>query len=208
DCTLFTVGPPPRAEGDAARQLETARRMDLPLHHVASESDVAAAVSAARECDLVLDALFGTGLKRPLEPPYAALVEGLSALPLPRVAVDLPSGLDAGSARIPGAHFVADLTVTFAAPKVALVLPPASDAAGEVAITDLGVPGELIESSPAQLHLLVAEDLAVYLPARKAASHKGDFGHLLIVAGSPGKAGAAILAAPPPAAGRGGRWRG
>ncbi len=195
DCCVFTVGPPPRPQSDAALQLETVRRMELSLRHVEGGAAVAAAVAAARESDLVVDALFGTGLARPLGEPFAALVEALSALPVARLAVDLPSGLDAGRAEIPGPHFVADLTVTFAAPKVALVLGPASEAAGEVVITDLGVPADLVEASEARLHLLTAEELAPYLPPRPRAGHKGDFGHLLIVAGSAGKAGAAILAA-------------
>lgn len=194
ECRVFGVGPLPKAGSDAAQQLEIARRMGLTLERVTGEA-VPAALAAARECHVVVDALFGTGLTRSLGEPYAAIVTGLAAMPLARVAVDVPSGLDSGSAQIPGPHFVADLTVTFGAPKVALVLPPACDAAGEVAVTDLGVPGELIAASASQLHLLAAEDLAAYLPARKASSHKGDFGHLLIVAGSAGKAGAAILAA-------------
>lgn len=195
ECRVFSVGPVPRAGSDAAQQLEITRRIGLALERVSDDADVAAALAAARECHVVVDAVFGTGLTRPLGEPYASVVTGLARMPLGRVAVDVPSGLDAGSARIPGSHFVADLTVTFAAPKVALVLPPASDVAGELAITDLGIPNELVEASASQLHLLTAEDLAAYLPARKASSHKGDFGHLLIVAGSAGKAGAAILAA-------------
>jgi ADP-dependent NAD(P)H-hydrate dehydratase / NAD(P)H-hydrate epimerase len=157
--------------------------------------DLAAALAAAREHHLVIDALFGTGLGRPLTGLFARLVEALNELPLPRVAVDIPSGLAGSSAEPPGPHLVADLTVTFAAPKVAHVFPPAADAVGELVVTDLGFPPRLLEEAEGDLHLLVGEELAGLLPARARASHKGDFGHLLLVAGSLGKAGAAVLAA-------------
>ncbi|HEY2740484.1 MAG TPA: NAD(P)H-hydrate dehydratase, partial [Thermoanaerobaculia bacterium] len=91
-----------------------------------------------------------------------------------------------------------DLTVTFAAPKVAHVLVPAAGAVGELVVTDLGIPPRLIEevAEPGgRLHLLVGEELAGWLPKREDDAHKGDFGHVLLVAGSPGKAGAAILGA-------------
>ena len=195
ECQVFTVGPPARADSDAARQLEIARRMGIEPGLVASVAEVEAAVEVARQADLVVDALFGTGLSRALEEPYASLVEALSSRQVPGLAIDLPSGLDASRALVPGAHFRADVTVTFAAPKVALVLPPASEAAGEVVIADLGIPEDLIAESGARLHLLLAEELEPHLGPRPADSHKGDYGHALLVAGSAGKAGAAILAA-------------
>ncbi len=160
--------------------------------------DAAAALEAARGYDLALDALFGTGLSRALEGVFAAVVEGMNELPFPRVAVDLPSGLDASRAAPIGPCVQADLTVTFAAPKIAHVLPPAADAVGELAIADLGLPLRLVdevEEPAGRLHLLVGEELSGLLPPRDRSGHKGDYGHVLLVAGSPGKAGAAILAA-------------
>ncbi len=146
----------------------------------------------------MVDALYGTGLGRPLEGQTAALVEGLNALPVPRLAVDLPSGLNGSRRDLIGPHLVADLTVTFAAPKPAQVFAPAADAVGELVIADLGIPPELLDrpwGEEAALHLVVAEELAAWLPPRRADSHKGTYGHLLVVAGATGKSGAAILAA-------------
>lgn len=184
--------------GDAGTQLAVCRKLELPIRDVGPEDDLAPVIAAARDCDLVVDALFGTGLARPLEGVYAALVEALNELPLPRVAVDLPSGLNGSRADVFGPCVRADLTVTFAAPKRAHVFPPAAEAVGELIVTDLGFPPELVEKAPEEggpIHLLLAEELAGLLPPRAAATHKGDYGHALIVAGSPGKAGAAILAA-------------
>jgi NAD(P)H-hydrate epimerase len=186
--------------GDAEVQLGICQRQGLHIQDVGSEGDVVEALEAAREADVVVDALFGTGLARPLDGLWADVVEGLNDLPVPRVAVDLPSGLN-GSRPIPlGPHVRADLTVTFAALKVAHVFPPAADAVGELVVADLGIPPDLVDEveEPAgggSLHLLVGEELAELLPPREPGTHKGDYGHALIVAGSPGKAGAAILAA-------------
>jgi hydroxyethylthiazole kinase-like uncharacterized protein yjeF len=184
--------------GDAAAQLAICRKMGLSLVEVDSEGDAEEALAAAAEYDLIVDALFGTGLARPLSGLFALLVEGINDLALPVVAVDLPSGLNGSRAEPLGPHVRADLTVTFAAPKVAHVLAPAADAAGELVIADLGIPPRLIEEAAepgGRLYLLVGEELAGRLPPREAGGHKGDYGHVLLVAGSPGKAGAAILAA-------------
>ena len=184
--------------GDAAVQLGICRKAELPILEVASGDGLAAAMEAAAECDVVVDALFGTGLTRPLEGLFAQVVDAVNSLPAPRVAVDLPSGLSASQARPIGPYVQADLTVTFAAPKVAHIFPPAADAVGEMVVTDLGIPPRLveeIEEETGDLHLLMGEELAELLPEREPGSHKGDYGHALIAAGSPGKAGAVILAA-------------
>lgn len=195
---LLTGGRP--LAGDAGTQLAICRRLGIDLKEAdpGEPGELAAVLAAARGCDLVVDALFGTGLGRPLAGGLARLVEGINELPVPRLAVDIPSGLHGSRAEVPGPHVRAHLTVTFAAPKVAHVFPPAADAVGELVVADLGFPPSLIEEAaePAgRIELLDGEELAALVPARAAASHKGDFGHVLLLAGSPGKAGAAILAA-------------
>ncbi len=190
---LFAGGRPLR--GDAAIQLGICRNQGLAIREMSAEDSVRGAVERARGLELLVDALFGVGLSRPLEGQYEELVEALNQVPLPRVAVDLPSGLYGSRWEIPGAHLEADLTVTFGAPKVAHIFAPAAAAVGDVVVADLGIPPELVERAEGDLHLLTAEELAARLMPRPAASHKGDYGHLVIVAGGPGKAGAAILAA-------------
>jgi NAD(P)H-hydrate epimerase len=197
---LVHGGKPPSA--DAAQQLAVCSGLGIDVHEVGDEAELIAALAAGAGADLVLDALFGTGFRigpgRPLEGLFAAAVDGIAALRDPRrpvLAVDLPSGLDASSHRPPGPHVRADLTVTFAALKVAHVLPPASLACGIVAVADLGFPASFLDEAPGDLHLLVGEEIGALLPPRPALSHKGSFGHVLLVAGSPGKSGAAVLAA-------------
>ncbi len=181
--------------GDAAAQLEILERSGLPVETIDAESDLAPVVAAAAGCDLIVDALFGTGLTRPLAGHFAELVRRLGALGRPILAVDLPSGLDGSLAEPPGPYLEAELTVTFAAPKVAHVFAPAADACGRVVVTDLGIPRHLIEEAPGDLHLLLGPELAACLVPRPPQAHKGDFGHALLAGGSPGKAGAVILAA-------------
>ncbi len=181
--------------GDAGVQLTICRNQGLEIRRVSEEGGGRRLIEAARDSDLVVDALFGTGLSRPLEGQVAELVEMINRLPVPRLAVDLPSGLNGGSNEIPGPHLEAELTVTFAAPKLAHVLPPAAQFVGEVVVADLGIPPELVERAAGDLFLLQASELARLLMPRPADGHKGDFGHVLLFAGGPGRAGAAILAA-------------
>src|SRR3954451_8535663 len=195
---IFLVTGGRALEGDAGIQLGICRRAELPILEIASREVLRSAREAAGECDVVVDALFGTGLARPLEGLFAEAVQVINELDAPVVAVDLPSGLAASQALPIGPHVEADLTVTFAAPKVAHIFPPSSDSVGEMAVTDLGIPPRLVEDveeESGDLHLLVGEELAELIPQRDPDSHKGDYGHALIVAGSPGKAGACILAA-------------
>jgi NAD(P)H-hydrate epimerase len=173
--------------GDAATQLEIVRRMNLPLTETAG-------AEAWRGADLVVDALFGTGLSRPLEGFFAELVTRLDDLPLPRVAVDLPSGLDASSARLDGPSLRADLAVALGAPKVAHALPPACDRFTDLVIADLGLPRHLFEAQ-STLEWPRPEEMAAFLAPRPRGGHKGTFGHVLVVGGSPGLRGAPALAA-------------
>jgi hydroxyethylthiazole kinase-like uncharacterized protein yjeF len=183
---------------DFATQLGICRRAELSIFAVGEEKDLKVALEATAECDVVIDALFGTGLSRPLDGLFARVVAAINRLAVPCVAVDLPSGLSGSQAQPIGPHIEAVLTVTFAAPKIAHVFPPAADAVGEMVVAGLGIPPQLIddvEEDAGDLHLLMGEELADLLPEREAGSHKGDYGHALIVAGASGKAGACILAA-------------
>jgi hydroxyethylthiazole kinase-like uncharacterized protein yjeF len=198
DVRIFLVTGGRELSADAAVQLGICRKAELSVVEIGSERDLRGVLEAVAECAVLVDALFGTGLARPLDGLFARVVETINRLHIPCVAVDLPSGLSASEPQPIGPHVRADLTVTFAAPKVAHVFPPAADAVGEMVVTDLGIPPKLVddlEEEAGDLHLLMGEELAELIPEREAGSHKGDFGHALIVAGSPGKAGACILAA-------------
>lgn len=160
---------------------------------------------ARKTYDLIVDALFGTGLVRPLEGLPLKVVEHLALLTRARdraaggrplvLSVDIPSGLNADSAQPIGNAVEADLTVTFTAPKPANVLRPASHFCGELIVTDIGSPRSLIESVKPFLFVTEAEDVRQWLisTSYKSESHKNTHGHVLVVAGSRGYVGAAAL---------------
>ena len=146
--------------------------------------------------DVIVDALFGTGLDRPLAGLAAEAVETINRAAdagAAVVAVDLPSGLSASSSEVPGPAVQADLTVTFARPKVAHLLPPAEHLCGTVTVADIGIPDAAIYATDPDLHWVLLDEAALMLPERAPEDHKGHFGHVLVVAGSAGKAGAAAL---------------
>ncbi len=147
---------------------------------------------------LIVDALLGTGLAKPLEGFLLEIVRDLnSAFPQARiVAVDLPTGLSADSGELIGECVRARASVTFTAPKWAHVFPPACEYVGEWRVAHIGTPPEAMEDNAELfLNLATREEFAWLAGPRKLDAHKGNYGHVLILAGSVGKTGAAALAA-------------
>ncbi|HJL02528.1 MAG TPA: NAD(P)H-hydrate dehydratase [Polyangiaceae bacterium LLY-WYZ-15_(1-7)] len=146
------------------------------------------------DATLLVDGLFGTGLDRPIEGGFAELVEAMNRAAAPIVALDLPSGIDADTGRVLGVATRAALTVTFAAQKRGLHQHPGAGHAGEVRVAQIGVPLSVSSEAEAPAGLLEAADVAGWVAPRAADAHKGTAGHVLVVAGAPGKTGAAVLA--------------
>ena len=150
-----------------------------------------------RSATLLIDALLGTGLSKPLEGFYLEVVRDLSATPPAKiVSVDLPSGVSADTGELIGECVRAHASVTFTAPKLAHVFPPACEYAGQWVVKDIGTPPDALDGDPKLfLNLARRENVAWVGRPRKLDSHKGNFGHVLILAGSVGKTGAAAMAA-------------
>jgi NAD(P)H-hydrate epimerase len=156
----------------------------------------------ADDPDVLVDALFGTGLTRPLEDMFAqaaayinAFCEEGNGCSTVVVSLDAPSGLDADKCDPIGPHARAHITVTFTAPKAANVLPPASNCNGEMFVAQIGSPLELAEHQPSQLFLAESEDAQIWLGNTGFSnnSYKNKRGHALLIAGSKTYAGAAVL---------------
>jgi NAD(P)H-hydrate epimerase len=152
--------------------------------------------------DVLVDALFGTGLTRPLEDMFAqaaayinAFCEEGNGCSTVVVSLDAPSGLDADRCEPIGVHAHAHITVTFTAPKAANVLPPASNSNGEMFVAQIGSPLELADHQPSQLFLAESEDARIWLGNTEFSnnSYKNKRGHALLIAGSKTYAGAAVL---------------
>lgn len=167
---------------ECARQLDIARRYQVPIFREFPEGD----------WDVVADALFGIGLDRAIGGIYAPLIERLNALPAYKVAVDISSGISADTGQIMGIAFRADLTATFGFAKAGQLLYPGAQYTGTLAVKDIGIDETSLRGALPGIRCLGKEDLA-FLPGRKAYSNKGSYGKLLIIAGSRNMAGAAAL---------------
>ena len=196
DVSVCLVGRVADLQGDARTNLDSLGHLALPVVEVTDEADWERQASAIGSRDLIVDALFGTGLSSPLAGLPRRIVDDVNALGAFVVSIDLPSGLSADTAEVIGPCIRASLTVTLGAPKLPVALPPGLEMAGEVVVADIGIPADVIEAMEApELRLVTAESLRPLVPARLRDANKGSFGHVLVVAGSPGKTGAAYLAA-------------
>lgn len=143
---------------------------------------------------VILDALFGTGLTTALSGIYAEAVRLVNACGRPVVAVDIPSGVEATTGKTPGEAVQADITVTFGAAKTGQFIYPGAGYVGELIVTDIGIPSELMDKAPF-VEIIDTEYAAGLVQPRRKTAHKGSCGHCLIIAGSTGKSGAATMAA-------------
>ncbi len=143
------------------------------------------------------DAIFGTGLRRAASGLFEEAIHLLNdhTNDWPVISVDIPSGIASDSQELIGPAVKADLTVTFTAPKIGNILPPAADLCGDLVIASIGSPGEIANWPSSRLNLVERSDVERWLSASRRNPHanKGDVGKVLIVAGSRGKTGAACL---------------
>jgi NAD(P)H-hydrate epimerase len=193
--SVFTLGDPDSYRGDPAENLSRAWAAGIAPEPLAGAAARRRLTRELSDADGVVDALFGTGLSRPLSGEAARVVAALNGSGRAIVAADVPSGLSSDSGEVRGPAVRAALTVAFAACKPCHVLPPASAACGRLVVADIGIPRRTLEARAGRLWLVEATDVAARLLPRPLESHKGDFGRLAIIAGSRGKAGAALLAA-------------
>lgn len=196
DVSVFLVGQVVEVKGDARINLEILGRLGLTVVEISDEGQWELHFSEISGHTLLVDALFGTGLRSALSGIYETIIADINGSGIPVVAIDLPSGMSADTPDLIGDCVEATLTVTLGAPKIPLVLPPAEQKAGEVVIADIGIPLDVIETLEGpRLELMTRDRMRALINPRAADAHKGDFGRVLIVAGSRGKTGAAVLAA-------------
>ncbi len=150
--------------------------------------DVSALESCLSDSDLVIDALFGTGLSKPLDGIFSGAVQKINQSGKEVISIDVPSGVSSDSGELLGPAIRAQVTVALAALKYCHVLSPACRMCGETYVVDIGIPATSTTS------IVHSDDLRRLLPHRKPDSHKGSFGHAAVVAGSTGKSGAAYMA--------------
>ncbi len=176
--------------GDARVQLTILESMHAPVRIIAS----AGALRPLRACALIVDALFGTGISGAVTGLAAEVIRWVHDSGKPVISVDVPSGLNSDDGSIAGSCIRADQTVTMGELKRGLLIPPGREMAGVVTVADISMPAAVAESVKTGTFLLEDEDVVSRLPERPPAAHKGDFGKVLVLAGSTGLTGAAALA--------------
>ena len=195
--TVIVVGNPEKIKGDARTNFEIVKTIPgINLFKAENYNEWAELLPFIEGADVVIDALFGTGLKRPLEGFYADVVNDINFAAKKIISVDIPSGLSANTWEEIGPAIYADATVTFEAFKIAHLFPPAEDHVGELVLARIGIPPEAYEEDEYLPYRFVYPDglFPRKLFMRESGSHKGDYGHVLIIAGSKGKTGAAVMA--------------
>jgi hydroxyethylthiazole kinase-like uncharacterized protein yjeF len=185
---------PERVKGDARRNLDILRRLNIAVEHVWSEVEFARAAQAAASAALQVDALVGTGSRGALTGPLAQAVVAMNDAETPIVAVDLPSGLNADTGQVPGKVVRASHTVTIGRAKPGLLTYPGAKYVGRLQVVDIGIPPQAYDGRRPQTFSSDKSDLAAILPRWSPTVHKGQRGRVLVVGGSPGLSGAACLA--------------
>lgn len=183
---VISMVDPENLQGDALRAYEDWKALGIQPRHFETE--------LLDKQDLVVDALLGTGLQRDVEGEWYALIEAINNHPVPVIAVDIPSGLHGDTGTVMGIAMQADITVCFIALKRGMLTHQARDYCGELFFADLGVPADVYDRIAADARLLQWPSLKPLLSPRRHDTHKGSYGHVLVVGGDHGMPGAVRMA--------------
>jgi NAD(P)H-hydrate epimerase len=182
-----------RVQGDAAANLGLLDPLLVPVIEIPDATSFSIHQSAMAAVDVWVDAILGTGLKSDVKGYFRAVIDHINGLKKPVFAVDIPSGLNSDTGQPCGVSIRAAATATFAYAKTGHMIYPGTDYTGRIDIVDIGIP-PFIAADVGPSHFLLTPDLVrPYLTPRAPDAHKGTAGHLLVVAGSPGKTGAAAM---------------
>ncbi|MCL2057899.1 MAG: NAD(P)H-hydrate dehydratase [Oscillospiraceae bacterium] len=192
---ILTLAARDEIRGDAKVNLEICERLGLnPIFATSETIDDILPFCIAR-AELIVDAIFGTGYRGKPEGAYESAINAINGANKKIVSIDSPSGLDGQSGAAAGACVRADVTLTLGFLKTGLISGPDTENAGTVELIDIGLPGDVIDSAAWETRLMDALDVGPLMTARKRETHKGDYGKLLLITGSPGMTGAGCMAA-------------
>jgi NAD(P)H-hydrate epimerase len=189
---ILLLGKRQQLKSDARVNADIAFKMGVPIHEI-TDKNLNAQNHLLRHCHIIVDALFGTGLSKPAGGLYEKVIKKINASNKYVVAVDIPSGVDSDSGHFIGPHIKANVTAALALLKRSHLLFPAAESMGEVQILDISIPHEAVEKQDIPVAWLEFEDIQSLIPKRPTNTHKGEYGHTLVLAGSRGKGGAAGL---------------
>ncbi len=198
--TIFLLSDRDRVAGDAKANMDLVEKL-LPYFPDCAVVEVPDAAALDREKtrlmhhDLFVDAIFGTGLNSDVRGVFKAVIQCINQTKKPVFSVDIPSGLNADTGAVCGVCIEAAATATFGFAKTGHLLYPGNEYTGQLRVIDIGIPGFAAGKQDLWFQVMEKQTIAPLFPARAFNSHKGSYGHLLVLAGSPGKTGAAALCA-------------
>ncbi|MGI6434485.1 MAG: NAD(P)H-hydrate dehydratase [Syntrophomonadaceae bacterium] len=192
---VFLLAQADQLPSDAQTNYNILQRMGGQLYALEDESDLDGLMICLLNSDLIVDALYGNGFRGSLSAYEARIAEMINWSKSPVVAVDIPSGVEADTGRVHGIAIKAAYTVCFGLPKIGLVLEPGKDYAGTLSVADISIPRALLVDNKLKNNLITADMVRPLIKARPAESHKGSFGHALVMGGSVGLTGAVAMAA-------------
>jgi NAD(P)H-hydrate epimerase len=178
---------------DAVHNLEAYARLRGKVTEITAES-LGLFSARMRGMGLLVDGILGTGIKSAVTGLYAEAITIMNASGLPTVAVDIPSGLDTDNGTPLGVVVQAEMTVALAYPKLGEAIYPGLSNVGDLAVVDIGIDPRAVKEVSPDIELLEQEEICWLVPIRQPDTHKGTYGHVLVMAGSRGKTGAAIMA--------------
>ena len=193
--TVFLLSQRDRIKGNAAANLKLLDAMGVPVVELADAAAFESSKLLMRHQHTWIDAILGTGLSSEVRGFFRTIIEFINRQVRPVFAVDIASGLNSDTGRVCGACIQAAATATFGFAKVGHLCYPGRTFTGQLKIIDIGIPKHLAAKTSCRQHLITPGTLKNGIPQRSATAHKGHTGHLLILAGSPGKTGAAALTA-------------
>lgn len=192
--TVYAMARQEGYRGDALINFCILNHMQAEIKHILKEEDLALLEADLSSAHLVVDALLGTGLDSEVRGIMAQVINRVNDTDCPVIAVDIPSGIQADTGEVMGCAVRAAKTVTLALPKQGLFLYPGAEYAGEVSTGDISMPREIMEDPEVTVNLTTRDFVVNSLAERPAYSHKGTYGRILIVGGSPGLTGAVAMA--------------
>jgi len=192
---VYLLSEKDKVKGDAQTNLTLLERLNIPLLEVPDKTAFNGRMTALKHEAIWIDAILGTGLTSDVKGFFKAVVEFINQSENPVFAVDIPSGLDSETGRPRGACIRAHATATFGFAKIGHLLYPGADYTGDLGIVDIGIPPQITGKVRPRQHLLTPDIICDVFKPRASDAHKGTNGHTLIVAGAPGKTGAAAMAA-------------
>lgn len=194
DVRVVLLASPEEVKGDAKVNLDILTNINADIKYILREADIKDISNFCCESFIIVDAIFGTGLRGNVRGLAFEVISAINEVKVPKLAVDIPSGICGNTGKILGDAIKAHWTVTMALPKIGLTLYPGAEYVGKLIVGDIGMPNQVKNEAISAGELVEGKDVAYFFESYPQDAHKGTFGRVFVIAGSSGMSGAAYLA--------------